>query len=141
MKNKKIALSGGFDPVHVGHVRMIQSAADIGDVVIIANSDAWLQRKKGYIFMPWSERAEILSAFKGVVAVIQGKDDDDSVCESIADLKNTMDIDYFGNGGDRKNNNTPEVALCDQLGIELVWNLGGQKIQSSSELVERQKDL
>lgn len=141
MKNKKIALSGGFDPVHVGHVRMIQSAADVGDVVIIANSDAWLQRKKGYIFMPWSERAEILSAFKGVVAVIQGKDDDDSVCESIADLKNTMDIDYFGNGGDRKNNNTPEVALCDQLGIELVWNLGGQKIQSSSELVERQKDL
>ena len=141
MKNKKIALSGGFDPVHVGHVRMIQSAADIGDVVIIANSDAWLQRKKGYIFMPWSERAEILSAFKGVVAVIQGKDDDDSVCESIADLKNTMDVAYFGNGGDRKNNNTPEVALCDQLGIELVWNLGGQKIQSSSELVERQKDL
>ena len=141
MKNKKIALSGGFDPVHVGHVRMIQSAADFGDVVIIANSDDWLQRKKGYIFMPWSERAEILSAFKGVVAVIQGKDDDDSVCESIADLKNTMDIDYFGNGGDRKNNNTPEVALCDQLGIELVWNLGGQKIQSSSELVERQKDL
>tara|TARA_B100000700_G_scaffold330703_1_gene458446 strand:- start:15743 stop:16168 length:426 start_codon:yes stop_codon:yes gene_type:complete len=141
MKNKKIALSGGFDPVHVGHVRMIQSAADVGDVVIIANSDDWLQRKKGYIFMPWSERAEILSAFKGVVAVIQGKDDDDSVCESIADLKNTMDIDYFGNGGDRKNNNTPEVALCDQLGIELVWNLGGQKIQSSSELVERQKDL
>ena len=62
MKNKKIALSGGFDPVHVGHVRMIQAAAEIGDVIVIANSDSWLQRKKGYIFMPWSERAEILSA-------------------------------------------------------------------------------
>lgn len=139
MKNKKIALSGGFDPVHVGHVRMIQAAAEIGEVIIIANSDRWLQRKKGYIFMPWVERAEILSAFKGVTTVVEAKDDDDSVCNSIADLKKTLDLDYFGNGGDRKSSNTPEIALCESIGVDLVWNLGGEKIQSSSELVDRQK--
>ena len=139
MKNKKIALSGGFDPVHVGHVRMIQAAAEIGDVIVIANSDKWLQRKKGYIFMPWSERAEILSAFKGVTMVVEAKDDDDSVCASIADLKKSIDLDYFGNGGDRKSNNTPEIMLCDELEVGLLWNLGGGKIQSSSELVDRQK--
>ncbi len=139
MKNKKIALSGGFDPVHVGHVRMIQAAAEIGDVIVIANSDSWLQRKKGYIFMPWSERAEILSAFKGVTMVVEAKDDDDSVCASIADLKNSIDLDFFGNGGDRKSSNTPEIALCNDLGVDLLWNLGGGKIQSSSELVGRQK--
>ena len=139
-KEKLVCVSGGFDPVHIGHLRMIEEAAKYGHVVVIVNSDKWLMRKKGYIFMPWSERAEILSAFKGVVAVIQGKDDDDSVCESIADLKNTMDIDYFGNGGDRKNNNTPEVSLCEQLGIDMVWNVGGGKIQSSSDLVAKSKE-
>ncbi len=139
MKNKKIALSGGFDPVHVGHVRMIKAAAEVGDVIIIANSDEWLQRKKGYIFMPWTERAEILSAFKGVTMVVEAKDSDDSVCDSIADLKKSIDLDYFGNGGDRKSNNTPEIVLCGELGVDLLWNLGGGKIQSSSELVDRQK--
>ena len=139
MKNKKIALSGAFDPVHVGHVRMIQAAAEVGDVIIIANSDAWLQRKKGYIFMPWTERAEILSAFKGVTMVVEAKDDDNSVCASITDLKKSIDLDFFGNGGDRKTSNTPEISLCNALGVDLLWNLGGEKIQSSSELVGRQK--
>lgn len=139
MKNKKIALSGGFDPVHVGHVRMINAAAEVGDVIIIANSDSWLKRKKGYIFMPWTERAEILSAFRGVTMVVEAKDDDDSVCASIDDLKKSIDLDFFGNGGDRKTNNTPEIELCNSLGVDLLWNLGGEKIQSSSELVGRQK--
>ena len=71
--------------------------------------------------------------------VVEAKDDDDSVCASITDLKNSVDLDFFGNGGDRKTNNTPEIDLCDALGVDLLWNLGGGKIQSSSELVGRQK--
>ena len=66
MNNETIALSGGFDPVHVGHLRMIKAAAKIGRVVIILNSDDWLLRKKGYIFMPFEERAEIINAISGV---------------------------------------------------------------------------
>tara|TARA_Y100000593_G_scaffold93659_1_gene189372 strand:- start:52 stop:501 length:450 start_codon:yes stop_codon:yes gene_type:complete len=132
-KRPLIAVSGGFDPVHVGHVRMIAEAANHGDVIVIANSDAWLMRKKGYIFMTWEERQEILYNFKGVVDVLEARDDDGSVCETLRRLK----PDIFANGGDRKDNNTPEVALCQELGIEMLWNIGGEKIQSSSELVAK----
>jgi cytidyltransferase-like protein len=131
-----VAVSGGFDPVHVGHVRMIAEAAKMGDVVVIANSDEWLMRKKGYVFMTWDERQEILYNFKGVVDVYEAIDDDDSVCKTLGKLK----PDIFANGGDRKDNNVPEVALCNELGIELRWNVGGEKIQSSSELVAKSKE-
>ena len=131
-KRKIVAVSGGFDPLHVGHVRMITAAAELGDVIIIANSDAWLNRKKGYAFMNYKERHEILSAIKGVYAVVKAEDDDDTVCQTLKMIKPNV----FANGGDRKGNNTPEVALCEKLGIELLWNVGGGKIQSSSTLVE-----
>lgn len=135
MEKKKIALSGGFDPIHVGHVRMIKEASNYGDVIVFVNSDEWLERKKGYIFMPFEERKEIISSIKGVVKVFKAKDDDNSVCESLFEHV----PDYFGNGGDRKNENTPEIQTCKKLGIELIWNLGGGKIQSSSDLVGRSK--
>jgi len=141
MLTKKIAVSGGFDPIHVGHIRMILEASKFGEVIVIANSDVWLKRKKGYIFMPWEERAEILSAIKGVRCVVEAKDYDDTVCETISDLKDTTGLDFFANGGDRKQNNTPEMTLCKQIKVEMLWNVGGGKIQSSSELVERQKKV
>lgn len=128
-----VALSGGFDPIHKGHVRMILAAAEYGDVIVILNSDEWLHRKKGYVFMEWEERAEVVMAIKGVVDVVLAKDDDDTVCKSLEDIHPT----YFANGGDRKDDNVPEVELCHDLGIELLWNVGGGKIQSSSELVQR----
>ena len=134
-KRKIVAISGGFDPVHVGHVRMIKAAAKLGDVIIITNSDEWLKRKKGYIFMPWIERQEILAEFKGVIDVIEAWDKDDTVCKTLERFK----PDIFANGGDRKGDNTPEVELCIDLGIELAWNVGGDKIQSSSDLVDRMK--
>ena len=87
MKKKIVAVSGGFDPIHVGHVRMIREAAEYGDVVVIANSDEWLKRKKGYVFMAWDERAEIIESIKGVIAVYQGIDDDDTVCENLKSLQ------------------------------------------------------
>ena len=129
---KLIALSGGFDPIHVGHVRMILEAAEHGDVIIFANSDEWLKRKKGYAFMTFNERSEILESIRGVIGVVPAGDSDGSVCETLKIIR----PDIFANGGDRKDDNTPEVALCNKLGIELMWNVGGEKIQSSSTLVE-----
>ena len=132
MKNKStILLSGGFDPIHIGHVRMILAAAKLGNVIVVANSDDWLMRKKGYIFMPWEERAEILQSITGVTEVESVDDSDGTVCEALTRLR----PDIFGNGGDRTNKNTPEKALCAELEIEMAWGLGGKKVQSSSELV------
>ena len=135
-KNKKIvAVSGGFDPIHVGHVRMIREAAEYGDVIVIANSDEWLMRKKDYVFMPWEERAEVLDSIKGVVAVVKASDDDGTVCKTLESLS----PDMFANGGDRKSENTPEMELCSRAGIKMLWNIGGGKIQSSSWLVDKRK--
>jgi len=127
-----VIVSGGFDPAHIGHIRMILEAATYGKVIVVANSDAWLMRKKGYIFMPWEERAELLGALRGVVSVERVDDTDGTVCEAISRLKPT----YFANGGDRKTDNTPEMEVCKDLGVQLLWNIGGGKIQSSSNLVE-----
>jgi cytidyltransferase-like protein len=131
MSKKIICVSGGFDPVHVGHLRMIQEAARYGDVIAIVNSDKWLMRKKGYIFMPFKERCEILEGFDSITSTSYVADEDDTVCEALHRLK----PDYFANGGDRKTDNTPEMDICAKLGIELLWSVGGGKIQSSSTLV------
>ncbi len=127
-----VCVSGGFDPVHIGHLRMIQEASQQGEVIVIVNSDEWLMRKKGYIFMPFHERCEILQGFKGVKETVAVEDSDNTVCEALRRLKPT----YFANGGDRKNNNTPEMDVCAAEGITLLWNVGGGKVQSSSTLVD-----
>jgi cytidyltransferase-like protein len=131
MNTKTIIISGGLDPIHVGHVKMIQAAAQLGDVIVVLNSDAWLTRKKGYVFMPYEERKYLLDQLKGVYEVSAVDDDDGTVCEALQRLK----PDMFGNGGDRTSENTPEMAICQELGIEMIWNLGGKKIQSSSGLI------
>ena len=136
MSDNTILVSGGFDPIHAGHVRMILDCKRYGNVIVALNSDEWLKRKKGYSFMTWEERAEIIRAIRGVVAVEPVDDADGSVCEAIQRLRPT----YFANGGDRKIENTPEVDLCAELGIRLVWNAGGDKIQSSSSLVNKSKE-
>ena len=132
-----IAVSGGFDPVHIGHVRMIQDAARYGDVMVIINSDDWLMRKKGYVFMPWQERAEIMGNIKGVRLVTQVDDSDGTVCEALRRHR----PDAFANGGDRKTQNTPEMDVCEELGIQMMWAIGGNdKPQSSSWLVNKLKE-
>jgi cytidyltransferase-like protein len=131
---KRVALSGGFDPIHVGHVRMIQAAAEMGDVTVITNSDDWLMRKKGYIFMKYEERQEILNAIKGVYDVVKASDIDDTVCATLLFLR----PDIFANGGDRKEGNIPEYTLCEDMGIEMKFGVGGDdKPQSSSWLIEK----
>jgi len=128
-----IAISGGFDPIHSGHIDMIENATHFGEVYVILNSDDWLKRKKGRSFMSWEERARIVGSIKGVSSVISVDDTDGTVCEALSRLKPT----FFGNGGDRTNDNTPELQLCEQLGIFPIFNLGGGKTQSSSELLKK----
>jgi len=132
-EEKTVMVSGGFDPVHIGHIRMIRAAAEHGGVIVVANSDDWLFRKKGFVFMEWEKRSELLEAIKGVIRVEWVEDSDETVCEALRRIKPT----YFANGGDRKSDNVPEVAVCDELGIEMIWNVGGGKIDSSSQLVDR----
>lgn len=130
-KTKTVCVSGGFDPVHIGHLRMIQEASRYGHVVVIVNSDDWLMRKKGYIFMPFEERCEIIEGFAATGETTYVDDTDETVCEALRRIK----PDYFANGGDRKTDNTPEMEVCAALDIQLLWNVGGGKIQSSSTLV------
>lgn len=130
-----VAISGGFDPLHTGHVNMIEEAAKLGRVHVYLNTDAWLMRKKGYVFMPMEDRARILWAMKGVEMVIPVIDTDDTVCETIRMFKPNI----FCNGGDRTNENVPELKTCCDLGIQMKFSVGGDKIQSSSELVKRAK--
>lgn len=128
---ERIVLSGGFDPIHVGHLRMIQDATKWGKVIIVLNSDSWLMRKKGYIFMPWEERKEMLLGIRGVDEVVSVDDSDGSVCEALR----RINPNFFGNGGDRTDKNTPEKELCREMEITMLWNVGGGKDQSSSDLV------
>tara|TARA_R110002020_G_scaffold249581_5_gene463532 strand:+ start:406 stop:834 length:429 start_codon:yes stop_codon:yes gene_type:complete len=135
--NKTICISGGFDPLHVGHVRLIESASEHGDVFVILNSDEWLMRKKGYMFMTFDERKEIIQSMRSVHDVVEVNDDDGTVCEALGRIR----PHFFGNGGDRLSDNVPEVGLCKELGIKMIFNLGGEKIQSSSDLVQSYKEM
>ena len=131
-----VAVSGGFDPIHKGHVQMILEAAKYGDVVVILNSDDWLERKKGYKFMDFAQRSFIAGSIKGVMMTTGVDDSDGTVCEALYRLKPT----YFANGGDRTTDNTPEQQVCEELGVQMVWGVGGGKVQSSSELVNESAD-
>ena len=126
-----VAVSGGFDPVHVGQLRMFKEASKCGKLTVILNSDEWLIRKKGYTFMTFDERKEIIESFDCVHRVVEVDDSDETVCEALERIEPT----FFANGGDRKSDNVPEVNLCEKLGISLIWNVGGDKIQSSTDLV------
>jgi len=136
---KTIAVSGGFDPLHIGHLRMVKEASEKGDLVVILNNDNWLNKKKGFVFMPEQDRAEIIKEIKGVKNVFLSKHPEDpedmSVCYELLKLK----PDIFANGGDRKAGNIPEYNLCEEQGIEMIFNIGGEKLRSSSELVKKQK--
>lgn len=140
-----VAVSGGFDPVHIGHVRYIRESRALGDkLIVILNNDAWLINKKGFVFMPEHERKEILEAIAGVDEVVLTDhvhgETDRSVCRTLAAVRPHI----FANGGDRhpEGDPVPEAILCEELGIEMVYNVGqGGKVQSSSALAERIKSL
>ena len=136
-----VILSGGFDPVHVGHVRMVQAASAIGEILVVGvNSDEWLRRKKGKEFMSFEERIEIMSSLQGVGYAIGFDDSDNSASDLIRVTRDKYGSDVsiaFANGGDRVHDNIPEVQTCLDSNVEMVWNVGGGKIQSSSDLIKR----
>lgn len=134
-----IMVSGGFDPIHMGHVNLFKNASKHGQVVVALNSDDWLIRKKGFFFQSWRERMGIISSLKFVDTVVPVEDSDGTVCAALREHK----PDLFGNGGDRKSDNTPEVGLCNDLGIQTVWNLGEPStdmLHSSHILRQRKVD-
>ena len=134
-KKTTVMVSGGFDPIHIGHIRYIQEAKALGDrLVVVLNNDNWLRLKKGKEFMPEKERKEILEALSDVDEVIISCHDkaskDRSVCAEIMKIKPNI----FANGGDKFADNIPEFKLCNELGINMVFYvMKGGKIRSSSE--------
>lgn len=147
-ERKIVAVSGGFDPLHVGHVRMLKEAKQLGnELVVILNNDAWLAAKKGGAFMPARERKEVLEALCFVDRVIltdhePGGNYADPEYRSVCKVLRELRPHVFANGGDRKPDGdpVPEVALCEELGIEMVYNVGGDKVQSSSWLTQRVRE-
>ena len=135
-KSVVVVVSGGFDPLHVGHIRMFNEAKKLGDrLVVILNSDIFLIEKKGYVFIKFKERKEILENIKSVDKVVPSIDKDQTICKTLERLK----PDIFVNGGDRTMDNIPEKEICKRTGIKMVFSVGGKKIQSSSWLVKKLK--
>ena len=131
-----VAVSGGFDPIHIGHVQLFQEAKKLGDeLVVILNNDNWLMKKKNFVFMPQNERKKVIEALKGVDRVVLTEHslnpEDMSVCRELLKLRPQI----FANGGDRTHKNIPEVPVCEKIGCKVVFNIGGGKIQSSSWLL------
>ena len=126
--NKKpiiVVVSGGMDPIHIGHIRMIQEARKLGDkLIVILNNDNWLKKKKTHIFMHQKERKELLESIEGVDEVVitshPKNPKDMSVVKEILNIK----PDIFANGGDRKSEkDIPEVEACNKVGAKMIFNV------------------
>ena len=127
-KDIHVIVSGGFDPIHLGHLNLINDASKLGKVIVIVNSDEFLLNKKGFYLMPSNERVEIIKNLKNVDSVFLSIDKDESVSESIKALASdeSLNIKFFANGGDRKNESDLPVAdICKENDIELVFGIGG----------------
>ncbi len=134
-KKSIVAVSGGFDPVHIGHVELFEAAKKLGDrLVVILNNDNWLRKKKGKPFMSQDERKKILEALRVVDEVIITEHPADPADMTVCAALEKLRPDIFGNGGDRTDKTTPEMELCERLGIRMAFGLG-DKIQSSSWLL------
>ena len=115
---KIVVVSGGFDPLHSGHILLMNSAKTYGDYLIVGvNSDAWLERKKGRAFMPYSERAALVNNMKAVDEVMSFDDSDGSACNLLEKVKTAYPQHQiiFGNGGDRNATNIPEMTIKDVI--------------------------
>jgi|TARA_Y100000766_G_C18795168_1_gene550234 cytidyltransferase-like protein len=133
MKNNgkvKIAVSGYFDPIHVGHLEYLKMAKSLGDIlVVIVNNNHQCVLKKGKFFMDENDRLEIVKAIKYVDEVVLSVDQDKTVCKSLELIRPNI----FANGGDRSTDEVPETSVCKKYKIEMVDGLG-EKIRSSSSL-------
>ena len=141
-KKKVVMISGGFDPIHIGHIRYMQEAKKLGDrLIVVINNDNWIRQKKGKEFMPETERKEIIEAISGIDEVIISSHPKNPKDMSVSKEIKKIKPDIFANGGDRKpeQNDIPssEYVVCKELGIKMAFNVGrGGKIRSSSELLK-----
>ena len=138
--NKIVLVTGGFDPIHSGHISYLRAASQLGNKLVVGlNTDEWLARKKGRSFLPYEERKIIVEGLEMVDWTIPFVDDDNSACDAIDRiLKDTMDTVVFANGGDRNGENTPEYAKYkNHPDVEFAFDVGGEKIQSSSKILNR----
>ena len=142
---KIIITSGYFNPLHIGHVRLIQEAKKLGDfLVVIVNNDEQVKVKGSVPFMQEQERLEIIKGLKYPDEVFLSIDKDGTVSQSLeAICKKYPGKIYFAKGGDRNISNLPESerTVCEKYGIEIINNVGGEKIQSSSQLLKRVAEL
>lgn len=133
---KIVVVSGGFDPIHSGHIAYFNSAKSFGEKLIVAlNSDDWLNNKKGKYFMPFDERANIIENIKCVDEVISFEDDDlGSVIRGLEKVKRLYPNDQiiFANGGDRGKENIPEMHVKD---VEFIFGVGGENKKNSSSWI------
>ncbi len=138
-----VVTCGGFDPVHVGHVRCFNESSKLkyqyenAVFVIVANGDGFLQTKKGFVFMPEAERMEILHEFKGVDHVVKWYDGTQNCIGALRKIRPNI----FTKGGDRSSRDRiPEADVCDEVGCQIMFGVGGkEKAQSSSWLTSKQK--
>lgn len=141
MKKTYYIISGGFDPLHEGHIALIKEATSKSNgVIILLNSDDWLTRKKGKCFMNFSSRKIICENIKGVTEVISFDDADDSACDGIKMCREKFPYDnlIFGNGGDRTKDNIPEIPICEKYAVKLEFGIGGKnKANSSSWILKK----
>lgn len=141
-----VVVSGGFDPIHRGHIALFNAAKTLGDMLIVAlNSDQWLTKKKGRPFMPWRERAAVVGALRAVDAVVAFDDSDERGTANDALRKIRSDYPdahiIFANGGDRTKQNVPEMEILDDH-LTFVFGVGGDdKQNSSSRLLKDWKDF
>lgn len=138
MKNI-VLITGGFDPLHSGHISYINAARELGDSLIVGlNSDEWLRRKKGQEFMPWIERSSIVANLYSVSRVINFDDSDNSAKDAIRKVRAihpTANI-IFANGGDRTKENIPEMdLLSEMLHLDFVFGVGGEDKKNSSSWI------
>ena len=139
MNNDIVVVTGGFDPLHSGHIEYLQQAKKLGTALWVGlNSDDWLARKKGRRFLPIQERLQIMSALECVDDVFTFDDTDDTACNAIfyAMSITTFNI-IFANGGDRTRYNSPEFKIYgDHTRVQFAWNVGGDKANSSSWILD-----
>lgn len=138
---KKVVLcTGGFDPLHSGHIAYFKAARQLGNKLVVGlNSDAWLTRKKGKPFMSFDERAVIIKNLKMVDDVIAFNDDNGTACHAIYHMLGRRDQNetiVFANGGDRNNETTPEYEMYkNTYGLEFAWGVGGDDKRNSSSWI------
>ena len=137
---EKVSLvSGGFDPIHSGHIRYFEKAKSFSNYLVVGlNSDSWLKRKKGQYFQSWNERADIIRHLDMVDAVIFWDDVDNSAIGAISKCLEISDTVIFCNGGDRVQSNIPEMeGFIDNPRVEFKFGIGGEdKANSSSWILE-----